>query len=155
MIRLLLTGVALALLASGPAMAQSEAIPRKIAVLQGLDKITARISTFEAPIDEEVTFGSLDIVARTCRETPPEEPPESAAFLEVVDRRPDGPEVEVFSGWMFASSPAVSAMEHPVYDVWVVACRDESKPTPEDSPEAGEETKAADNGDADGEEAAQ
>ncbi|MEX0922957.1 MAG: DUF2155 domain-containing protein [Rhodovibrionaceae bacterium] len=129
--------------ASAPAFAQSETIPRQIAVLQGLDKITARISTFEAPIGEAVTFGSLDIVARTCRETPPEEPPESAAFLEVVDKRPDGPEVQVFSGWMFASSPAVSALEHPVYDVWVKACRDESAEAPSEQEEDAAEGEAA------------
>lgn len=123
--RAVLAALALLVLAAGPALAQSEMIPRQTAVLQGLDKITARISTFEAPIGETVTFGSLDIVARTCRETPPEEPPESAAFLEIIDQRPDGPALEVFSGWMFASSPAVSAMEHPVYDVWVVSCQKE------------------------------
>ena len=59
---------------------------------------------------------------RRCHKTPPEEPPESAAFLEIVDVRPDSPEVLLFSGWMFASSPAISALEHPVYDVWVVDC---------------------------------
>lgn len=123
--RAVLAALALLVLVAGPALAQSKMIPRQTAVLQGLDKITARISTFEAPIGETVTFGSLNIVARTCRETPPEEPPESAAFLEIVDQRPDGPSVEVFSGWMFASSPAVSAMEHPVYDVWVVSCQKE------------------------------
>jgi hypothetical protein len=145
--RRLLLALAPLLLAAGPAAAQDELIPRKIAVLQGLDKITARISTFEAPIDEQVTFGSLDIIARTCRETPPEEPPESAAFLEVVDKRPDGPTVEVFSGWMFASSPAVSAMEHPVYDVWVVSCRDESQAAESGGePEAAEEAEGAEGG---------
>lgn len=138
--------------ASAPAFAQSETIPRQIAVLQGLDKITARISTFEAPIDEAVTFGSLDIVARTCRDTPPEEPPGSAAFLEVVDKRPDGPAVQVFSGWMFASSPAVSAMEHPVYDVWVTGCRDESA---EAQPQEEAEEETAEGEAASGESAAQ
>ena len=92
------------------------------AVMQGLDKITARISTFHAPLGELVRFGSLEIVARTCYKTPPEEPPESTAFLEIVDVRPDAPSVALFSGWMFASSPAVSALEHPVYDVWVIDC---------------------------------
>ena len=93
------------------------------AVLQGLDKITARISTFEAPVNVAARFGSLEIVARRCLKTPPEEPPESAAFLEIVDVRPDSPSVPLFTGWMFASSPAVSALEHPVYDVWVVDCK--------------------------------
>ena len=103
------------------------------AVLQGLDKITARISTFEAPIDDPVSFGSLEIVVRTCQETPPEEPPESAAFLEIEDARPDSPSVRVFTGWMFASSPAISAMEHPVYDVWIVDCRNSSSSDSETS----------------------
>ena len=101
------------------------------AVLQGLDKITARISTFDAPLDEPVRFGSLEIVARTCHKTPPEEPPERAAFLEVVDVRPDSPAVPLFTGWMFASSPALSALEHPVYDVWVIDCRKSSTPDSE------------------------
>ena len=93
------------------------------AILQGLDKITARISTFDAPIGEIAKFGSLQITARICDKRPPEEPPEAAAFLEVVDVRPDSPAVAVFTGWMFASSPALSAMEHAVYDVWVIDCK--------------------------------
>ena len=103
------------------------------AVLQGLDKITARISTFVAPLQEAVRFGSLEIVARTCYKTPPEEPPERAAFLEVVDVRPDGPAVSLFTGWMFASSPAISALEHPVYDVWVTDCMKPSSAASETS----------------------
>ena len=99
------------------------AAAQQVAVLQGLDKITARISTIAAPIDSVVTFGSLQIQARACHKRPPEEPPESAAFLEIVDNRPDSEPVRIFSGWMFASSPALSALEHPVYDVWVLDCR--------------------------------
>ncbi|MGD1878922.1 MAG: DUF2155 domain-containing protein [Kiloniellaceae bacterium] len=116
---------------SGPALALSG----DIAVLQGLDKTTARISTFEAPLDQPVRFGSLEIIARACDKKPPEETPESTAFLEIVDVRPDSPAVEVFRGWMFASSPAVSAMEHPVYDVWVVDCKKASSSAPETAPE--------------------
>ena len=112
----LLVPLAAAFLAAGPAWAET-------AVLQGLDKITARISTFEAPVDEAARFGSLEIVVRHCHKTPPEEPPEAAAFLEIVDVRPDSPATALFTGWMFASSPAVSALEHPVYDVWVIDCR--------------------------------
>ncbi|WP_282606556.1 DUF2155 domain-containing protein [Pelagibius sp. Alg239-R121] len=93
------------------------------AILQGLDKITARVSEFEAPIGETVRFGSFEIVVQACQKTPPEEPPESTAFLEITDVRPDEPARVVFKGWMFASSPALSAVEHPVYDVWVTGCR--------------------------------
>ncbi len=96
------------------------------AVLQGLDKTTARISTFDAPVGEAVRFGTLEILARRCHKTPPEEPPESTAFIEIVDVRPDSEAIKVFTGWMFASSPAVSALEHPVYDVWVVDCKFEA-----------------------------
>ncbi len=92
------------------------------AVLQGLDKLTARISTFEAPPDVPVVFGSLEILVRTCHKRPPEELPESAAFLEISEHRSDAQTVPLFSGWMFASSPALSALEHPVYDIWVVDC---------------------------------
>lgn len=93
------------------------------AVLQGLDKVTARISTFAAPLGRTVKFGTLEIVARSCRKRPPEEPPESAAFLEIQDIRRDEEPKALFSGWMFASSPALSALEHPVYDVWVIDCK--------------------------------
>jgi hypothetical protein len=130
MMRQLLFAV-LACCAAVPAVAQQvqedstvETIPRQIAVLQGLDKITARISTFEAPLDTIVQFNSLEIMVRACEVTPPEATPEAAAFLEIDDRQPDRPIQRLFTGWMFASSPAVSALEHPVYDVWVKGCRD-------------------------------
>jgi hypothetical protein len=97
--------------------------PYGVAVLQALDKVTARISTVDAPIDETVKFGTLEIRARYCRKTPPEETPESVAFLEIDEVRRDEAATRRFSGWMFASSPAVSALEHPVYDVWVVDCK--------------------------------
>lgn len=92
------------------------------AVLQGLDKVTARISTFEAPFDVPVRFGSLLIQARACHKAPPTEAPESTAFLEIDETFETSLPRDVFTGWMFASSPAVSALEHPVYDVWVVDC---------------------------------
>ena len=103
------------------------------AVLQGLDKVTARISTFPVSTDEEVNFGTLSIRVRACHKTPPTEPPESTAFLEIVDHRPGAEPVELFSGWMFASSPALSALEHAVYDVWVVDCMNASNASTESS----------------------
>lgn len=96
------------------------------AVLQGLDKVTARISTFDAPLDAPVGFGSLRVNVRYCYKRPPEKTPESAAFLEIDDVRPGESPIRVFSGWMFASSPALSALEHPVYDVWVVDCMNDA-----------------------------
>ena len=94
----------------------------EIAVLQALDKVTARVSTVSAPVGRTVHFGTLEIIARTCDKRPPEEPPESAAFLDISEIRTGESAVNVFRGWMFASNPALSAMEHPVYDVWVLDC---------------------------------
>jgi hypothetical protein len=105
-----------------PAHAQGPSIEHGRAVLQGLDKVTARVSPVEAPVGLPVRFGSLEIVVRACLETPPTEPPESAAFLEVIDLGFDDRREELFTGWMFASTPGLSALEHPVYDVWVVDC---------------------------------
>ncbi len=138
------------ILLAGLLFGQAATAQAQSAVLQGLDKITARISTFEAPLDETVTFGSLEIVARSCHKTPPEEPPESAAFLEITDVRPDSDAVRLFTGWMFASSPALSAMEHPVYDVWVIDCRSAGQPeaasgeaeTGEEVPDSGQSESA-------------
>ena len=113
-------------LALVPAVAKSPVVPA--AILQGLDKTTARVSTIVAPINAVTRFGSLQIVARACHKKPPTEAPESTAFLEIVDVRPDSPEVRIFTGWMFASSPALSALEHPVYDVWVVDCGQAAAP---------------------------
>ena len=92
-------------------------------VLQGLDKITARISTFEAPVEQPVVFGSLEIMVRTCQKRPPEEPPESAAFLEITEQKPGEAASRLFTGWMFASSPALNGLQHPVYDVWLLDCK--------------------------------
>jgi hypothetical protein len=108
------------------ATTSADAAAAEFAVLQGLDKVTARISTFEAPIGVPVRFGSLEITARTCQKRPPEETPESAAFLEIRDIKPGESPVAVFTGWMFASSPALNALEHPVYDVWTIDCRNDS-----------------------------
>ena len=91
--------------------------------LRGLDKMTGRATDIVAPINKPVTFATLTITARTCYSTPPTEPPETTAFLEITDKRPDEKPKKVFSGWMFASTPSINGMEHPLYDVWVIHCR--------------------------------
>ena len=91
------------------------------AVLGGMDKVTASFSSFEVRIGEAGQFGTLEVTPRSCQKTPPEETPESAAFLE-IDNLKDESRRRVFNGWMFASSPGVSALEHAVYDVWVLDC---------------------------------
>ena len=94
-------------------------------VLRTIDKVSARSDTFEIPVEKTVQFGaSLFIRARACRKAAPMEKPEAAAFLQIWERKP-GDEISswVFSGWMFASNPSLSAMDHPVYDVWVIDCK--------------------------------
>jgi len=117
-----LLAVFLVALSATPALAN----PMKYVVLRGLDKITAHVSTFTAPIDQTVQFGALQITARSCDKRPPEEVPESAAFLEIVEARPGEQPQKLFSGWMFASSPALSALENPIYDLWVLDCTNDA-----------------------------
>ena len=102
----------------------AEWIDGKSVVVQGLDKITARITTLTTSIDAPLRFGTLELTVNRCAFRPPEEPPENVAFLTVFDRGHD-PSLApkpVFAGWMFSSSPAVSAMEHPVYDITLLKC---------------------------------
>ena len=95
-----------------------------VATMQALDKITARISTLAAPVGEPRQFGTLEVTVQRCVFHPPEETPENAAFVVIRDLGydPSVPPSDVFSGWMFSSSPAISALEHPVYDITILAC---------------------------------
>ena len=112
-------------LAGAPALAGAD-VAYDNAILQGLDKTTGRVMTITATVGAPVHFGTLEIIVRTCRKHPPEDPPESAAFLDIWEIRPGAAAAALFRGWMFASSPALSAMEHPVYDVWVLDCKSAS-----------------------------
>ena len=96
----------------------------RVATIQALDKITARISTLSTPVGEARQFGTLEVTVRRCAFHPPEETPENAAFVIIRDLGydPSVAPTEVFSGWMFSSSPAISALEHPVYDITLLAC---------------------------------
>ncbi len=102
--------------------------------LRALEKTTARTKTFEARVGSTVKFGSLYIAIKSCQKSSPVDMPESAAFLQIWEVSPkkeengDSASKWVFSGWMFASSPALSPMNHPIYDVWVLDClKDETK----------------------------
>lgn len=111
-----------AVAALGACSPDASAGERQLAVLQALDKVTARVSRLEAPLDRTIRFGTLDITVRACHRAPPEEPPESVAFLEIDERHAGRPAERLYTGWMFASSPGLAALEHPVYDIWVLVC---------------------------------
>jgi hypothetical protein len=114
-------------------IAASDMISEPVAVLQGLDKITARVSEIEAPVGKTVRFGGLAITVRDCEKNPPEDKPESAAFLQIDEVRPGEDNVRRFSGWMFAQSPALSSLENPVYDVILLDCKGASGSPPQSS----------------------
>lgn len=108
---------------------------QKTVILRALDKVTARTQTLKIPVGEQFNFGALTIAVRACRARPPLESPDAAAFLQIVEQKPGEPMIARFSGWMFASKPSLSALEHPVYDVWVVGCgKPEEAPKPADNP---------------------
>jgi len=95
-------------------------------VLRWLDKSTARVDQIAVPVGERVTLEGVEVLVRACRRTAPDQAPEDAAFLEISENRPGEAPRKIFQGWMFASSPSLSALEHPVYDVWVLECADAS-----------------------------
>lgn len=90
--------------------------------LEGLNKVTGRTSHLTAPVGTVMRFGSLEIVARRCWKSEPEDRPENAALLEIFELRPSEEPQKIFLGWMFSSSPGLSGLEHPVYDVTVLSC---------------------------------
>jgi len=96
-------------------------------VIRALDKVTATTEDYTVVVGDTLHYGSLNIKVQHCEKRPPEEIPETYAFLQIFDARLDGKgeeaeEAKLFSGWMLASSPALSSLEHPVYDVWVLDC---------------------------------
>jgi hypothetical protein len=98
-------------------------IPNERAVFSGLDKITGRIINFDAAINETVQFGALQVTPRVCYTRPPTETPNTDAFLEVDEVTLQGEIKRIFTGWMFAASPGLHAVEHPIYDVWLTDCK--------------------------------
>lgn len=109
------------------APAQAENLTGTAVVLRTLDKVTATTKDYTVQVGDKLTYGSLTVNVRHCEKRPPEEIPETYAFLQIDDKKLDGKgkngETErVFSGWMMASKPAISALDHGVYDVWVLDC---------------------------------
>lgn len=121
--RTFLVAMAAVVTLSAPSRSMAESIENPIAVFNGLDKITASITRFEVPIGRTALFGTLEVTPRVCHTKPPTEPPLTTAFVEVNERRHEGDPRRIFTGWMFADSPGLSGVEHPVYDVWLTGCK--------------------------------
>ena len=114
---------ALAFALFGAAPAAADRIKNPVAVFAGLDKITGRIIAFEVGIDETVQFGSLQLTPRVCFSRPPYENPQTNIFVEVDEVTLNNDYKRLFTGWMFASSPGLNAVEHAVYDLWLTECK--------------------------------
>jgi hypothetical protein len=115
----------------------SQKIENKGALFSGLDKITGRIIAFDAAIGETVQFGALQVTPRACYTRPPTETPNTDAFIEVDEVTLQGEVKRIFTGWMFAASPGLHAVEHPIYDVWLTDCKNPvvaAAPPPEAAP---------------------
>jgi hypothetical protein len=106
------------------ARADTPTVEQPVAILRALDKVTGRVDQIEVNIEKPYRFGTIFITAHSCRVTTPEETPESAVFLDVSEFKSGREEMSIFRGWMFASSPSLSAMEHPVYDLWLIGCKE-------------------------------
>jgi hypothetical protein len=121
----------IAVAASQVASAQDDSrIKNAVAEFSGLDKITGRIITFDVYIDETVQFGALQVTPRVCYSRPASETPRTSSFVEVDEITLDRKIRRIFTGWMFADSPGLNAVEHPVYDVWLKSCKAKSEVPP-------------------------
>lgn len=119
--QLLILVVLFGLLGAEPALADK--IQNPIAVFAALDKVTGRISHLEIPLNQTVQFGALKVTPRVCDTRPPTEPPHTSSFVEVDEIKLNGDVERIFTGWMFAESPGLHAVEHPVFDVWLTSCK--------------------------------
>jgi hypothetical protein len=124
----------LALLAAAATAASAATVEDRlenpIAIFSGLDKITGQTTSFEVRIGEEKRFGGLAVKADVCYSRPVTEEPKTTSFVEVDEVDANAARKRVFSGWMFAESPGLNAVEHPIYDVWLTGCRDPNAPPP-------------------------
>jgi hypothetical protein len=144
----MLAGAALAAVSAltAPDAALADKISNPIAVFNGLDKITGRIISFEVAINETVQFGALQITPRVCYSRPPTDAPQTDTFAQIDEIDELKQTKRIFSGWMFADSPGLHGVEHPIFDIWLTACKggtvvihdapaaEASAPNPDESP---------------------
>ena len=133
--------LALAALLLGAAPARADKIKNGTAVFSGLDKITGRLISFKAAMGETVQFGSLQVTARACYTRPAKEAPQTDTFVEIDEVSATREFKRIFSGWMFAASPGLHGLEHPIYDIWLTGCE-----TPGDTIVDAPQTADADSG---------
>jgi len=107
----------------GATPSMAERFENGVAVFTALDKVTARISELEVPLNETVEFGQLKVTPRVCYSRPPTERPKTTSFVEIDEVKLDGTADRLFTGWMLAESPGLNAVEHPVFDIWLAGCR--------------------------------
>lgn len=117
---------------------QPERIANPTAQFAGLDKVTGRIFAFDVKVDETVQFGALQVTPRVCYTRPPTEQPETIAFVEVDEITLQNETKRIFAGWMFADSPGLNAVEHPIYDVWITDCKGGARIQAPEGPKLGE-----------------
>ena len=152
---LLSTALAAISALTAPSAALADKISNPVAVFNGLDKITGRIISFEVAVNETVQFGALQITPRVCYSRPPTDAPQTDAFAQ-VDEIDELKQIKrIFSGWMFADSPGLHGVEHPIFDIWLTACKggtvviheaptaEASAPNPDESPPTDLGTDAA------------
>ena len=121
--RVLKVVVPLALVVGGASHAYADKIKNPTAVFSGLDKITGRIVSFEVAVDETVQFGALQLTPKVCYTRPPTESPNTTSFAEVDEVTLENKYRRIFTGWMFAASPGLHGIEHPIYDIWLTDCK--------------------------------
>ena len=125
-------GLLLGVIAAAQAQESDEdtRIENRVAEFSGIDKITGRIIKFDVYIDETVQFGALQVTPRVCFSRPVTEKPKTTSFIEIDEITLDRKIRRIFTGWMFADSPGLNAVEHPVYDVWLNNCKMDSDVAP-------------------------
>ena len=124
------------------AEAQSQRVENAVAIFSALDKVTATIEKLEVPIGETVTFAALKVTPRVCLTSPATEQPKTTTFVQVDETQLDGSENRIFSGWMFAESPGLNAVEHPVFDVWLTGCKGPATRSAGNQANAGQEASS-------------
>lgn len=102
--------------------AKASDINTNTAHMQAMDKITGKVSEIDVPVNGLANFGTFSILVRKCVTKSPEETPENTAFVDIVDNYQTENPVNIFKGWMFSSTPALNAVEHPIYDIWLLKC---------------------------------